>query len=70
MMKYYCQGLHIMIYYLSGTALCWWASLPTQDKTTARLADKVGCSSSDSSLKTVNCLRDINRDFFFGGRAI
>lgn len=50
------EGLFHRAVAFSGTALCWWANLPTQGKTTARLADMVGCSSS-SSVDTVDCLR-------------
>ncbi|XP_023346297.1 esterase E4 [Eurytemora carolleeae] len=41
---------------MSGSALCWWANLPNQRRTTVSLAEAVNCP-IDSSAKLLECLR-------------
>jgi len=49
-------GIFLFIFSFLGSALCWWANLPNQLRTTVSLAEAVSCP-IDSSAKLLECLR-------------
>ena len=53
------DGLFHRAITMSGSALCWWANIPHQDRTTARLASDLNCPTS-SSAEMVDCLRRVS----------
>ena len=43
---------------MSGSALCWWANIPHQERTAARLASSLGCPTTPSA-SLLACLRKV-----------
>ena len=52
------DGLFHRAISMSGSALCWWANIPHQERTAARLAANLKCPTS-SSAEMVDCLRKV-----------
>jgi len=52
------DGLFHRAIAMSGSALCWWANIPHQEKTAVKLASNLNCPTS-SSTEMVDCLRAV-----------
>ena len=52
------DGLFHRAIAMSGTALCWWANIPHQERTAVSLAFSLSCPTS-SSAEMVDCLRKV-----------
>ena len=52
------DGLFHRAVIMSGSALCWWANIPHQERTAARLASSLGCPTSPSA-SLLACLREV-----------
>ena len=52
------DGLFHRALIMSGSALCWWANIPRQERTAVSLASSLNCPTS-SSAEMVDCLRKV-----------
>jgi len=55
------EGLFHRAVSMSGSAMAWWANIPHQERTAAKLADAVSCPTSPADAM-VDCLRNIPAD--------